>query len=1507
MKSQTSDFFLDFIQDNPALGELFEILAAHNDELNISTIQQLVDLRRITPTSTTEVMEESAQEIGINVTRDIMSFRSDVFKKIFDTLPEYSEVSGTRDWHKFVAILLGTNFESYRLYTNDYQSFVPTPLGTMIKDGGTWYKTTHVDLEVDAHLINSGLDLTITRESKADIVAALINVGMTETEAEEWHLNHIGFDPVNIDPYQKAARNVMFFQRTAQLFYQWAPIEEVLHGVYTTINVAAEIYCGAHTVVENVRRSYVGKPLVDQLQFIQPDFIHGGEEIAFGVNVIYSDGSAVTEEVYVEDHEMIESRNGNKVVFREPMAISTIDLTVTYNETSQNISVRLFPLGIEPDPDEIEIAVKTLYGNSSSQITVYGLYANGQKRDITASGSLIMESSLGSFNGSRLVLPYVPADTEITIGAKYQGIFDHTDHKDFVVKKSEMELIPVSISITTPDTVDQGTDVELRAFVTYNDETSRLVDPQYLTTSEHTSIVENMLRSDILRQDFLSSVAAQFTDNGTTVSTTKTIKFLAPVTKLADLSIVLPSVVQESDNVQPKAIALYVKAEATQDQIDNRDPAIVVEELEVQAEWSSSADLNAGVSNLVDLNRETGKFVAPTISDGYETFSINAGVAEGSTIKTFSKLFDIYSTIYVPRLLNLLSAGKLESGQSMNLPVTCEWNTKQIAYADVKVSAVFVPSPSAQAEAYKRTVELQEWAIKNGQDPTQFDPHNPDYTRWVTLTVSDSTQFIDDPFNDVKAKMKQLYFKGDLHGTAKLTLEYTYGDTTIKDTREIVLIPIRSLVSMVEIECYDVLYEKSRTFARLFATYEDGSQEYVQAANWSALWPGQDEEDYELIKFIPSTYSGMSVVEILEGKTPTSFAEFKDMEASKLPMLINIGSLTELQETFFDGAIVQVNKLEVDTMASLKARFYRTETYLPVTLRIPDPKSVNTILSARIDGSTNITANVQSESYALVCTYEMPGIVRNMDGSYGNIPKTTFDAEMTCDWFITDHYTLDITNDQRTLVPSSSPVAVIDMEGNLTPSQNADTAVRIRARYQCDGYSIERFLLVYITKANTYLLSMGITGQEDVWDVPERNSTLEYKNGQWYIPYGYRVSLNTGEEIVGNEGTWIIGDDTDVEAVSIDSPSGHLSVGGTQLSDGKIRIDCVFVKINPESAQDETIRASRVVNMKSTRTITEAELSAPAGSYIPNTKYQLLMSYVRRNGAKGTNVSPDASSVNFTWSIIKSSPGFNIDAKGVATFAPADDIQTVTVRCTLREQRTVIERDIDLTCLKVGYPQDLTVTGFANVRDDSKFQLKAMLGRSGTFNKDDVSALCLWQVTNDRGDTIDVQGVSVDQKGNVTIAGLLSDTKFGIRCTYIENKVRLTQIHYITAHSSYPYYGTAPYGISSLAQAELNLTARLRSNVGGTFVFSPRTNEYGYFMSPSRYGSAQFGAASDSQGQVNTAWKGMDGARWPVTGSDGKTGPLSLQKVYDNVTETLYLYRTNERAFGSAVMTVRYS
>lgn len=1505
MKSLTESFYLDFLQDNPAYEELFALLAQHNDAVNLPVIQQLLDVRKILPSTHTETAEASVRLLGINVARDLMGFRSDVFKQLFNVLPQYSDVSGTSQWPKFVSMLLGAQFDSSRLYTMDYQNFVPTPLGVLIQDNGTWYKTTHVDLEVDARLIDSGLDLTIDKDSATEIIAALVAVGMTEAQATDWHTNHIGFDPVNTDPYQKAARNIMFYRRITALFYQWAPIEEVLHGVYSTVNLSAQIYLSAHTVVESVRHSNVGKPLVTELQFIEPDIIHGGESVTFGVNVLFSDSTSRTEEVYVKDHPAIESRDGNSVVFSEPLAIETIDLTVVYGTTEHDISVRLFPLGIEPDPESIEIEKRVLYGSSSSKITVYGLYANGQKRDLTSSGSVILSSSLGTFNGSTLVIPYVAEDTTLVIKATYQGIFDHVDNAQFELRKSEMELVPVSISLQVPDSVTQGTDIPLQCYVTYNDKSSKIVDPQYISTSPNTTIVETTLRSNVLRKDYLTSLNVQYMENEVVVTATKQIKFRAPISILGDLDIIMPNQIFERDIITPKAMALYVAENATHEQIVARDPSIIIAYIEVEAEWFTSSDPDAGLRSLSTLDRITGKFQAPTIADGYASFAINCNVIDGNVIRTFTKLFDIYSTIYVPKIVELLAGTKISSGSFVNLSIGCIWNTGKQAAARANISVEFIPSPSAKLEAYTRTVKLQEEAVANGEDPTQYDPNNPDYTRWVTLNISDSTLNMRDPFLNETAKIKQLYFKGDLHGSARLTISYTYESTTITSVRDLVLIPVRSLVSAVQIECYDTLYEKTRTFVRLFATYADGTQEYVQAANWSASWAGSDDE-YKLMQFVPSTYTGMAVVEVLEGKTPANFAEFKSMQASKLPMFLNVGSLDELNNTSYEGAVLQVGKIDTDMAAVIRARFYRIETQMAVTVKIPPVPSINTILSSRIDGSTNITADVQTESYALVCTFQMPGIVKNLDGSYGNIPATTFDAEMTADWFIANHYLMEIDGDTRTLMPSDTPVAVIDSEGNLTPSQNINCAVKLRARYICDGYQIEKFLTVYINQANLYLLGMNILGPENVWDIPERNPTLEYQDGNWYIPYSYRVALNTGIEINGTDGTWTIGDDTTVEGVSIGSPSGFLSISQQQLSEGTIRINCSFVKINPDSAQDETIRASRVIQLHSTRTINEAELSLPSSNIAPNQDFQAVMDYKRFNGVIGSNISPDADSVKFVWTILSSSAGFSLSDTGVFRFAPAEGIQKVTIRCTLKEERTSIDRDIEITCLSTGYPQDLAVTGFVNVRDTSQISLKALLGRSGTFVKEDVSSKCLWQVTNERGDTVTIAGISVNQSGVVNIAALLADTKFGIRCTYIENKVRLTQTHYMTAFCSYPYYGTAPFGIASISSAETLLTNRLRSTVGGTFVLSPKNDEYGYFLCRASYGNAKFAAGSDTQGNVNSAWKGWDGAKWPVTGSDGRTGPIVVTKIYDNVTENMYLYRTNERAFGAAVITVRY-
>lgn len=1507
MKSNTLAFNIDFVEANPAWAELFEMMDAHNDEHNLAVIKQLLDIRRINEDTNDVLAEEAIRQLGINIARDVMAYRLPSLKRVIDCLPDWQQVSGTTQWNKFVGMLLGGQFDTNRLYTADYQTFIPTPLGTLIQDGGQWYKTNKVNLEVDAYLIDSGLDLTITKDAEKDVVNALQEVGMTQQEAEDWFNNHIGFDPVNNDIEQRTARSAMFQRRISELFYQWAPIEEVLEGVYATINLGAKLFLGAHVVVEHVRRFNVGAPLQSSITFLQPEFLRGGEWTTFGAIVKYSDNTEETVEVYVEDNVWIEERDSNRVRFKEPLAISVLTLTLNYNDTKQQMELRIFPIGIEPDPDELMIECPTLYGNSSSKIRVYGKYSSGLTKELTDSGMLRFDTSLGVIDGTTLILPSVEADTTLDISVLYQGQFYMNKTQEFKVNRSVHDLVPISLRIILDDELPQGVDTPIKYAVQYNDGTSKLGIAQARTTSEHTEIVENVLKSGVMRQDYMTSVYAEFGEV-TPIQAVKQVTMKAPEINLATIDIVLPDPVVERTTVRPKAMALFVLASATPQQIADRDPAIVVAYTEVFGNWFSSQDGQNEIAALPKVDPKSGEFQAPLIDGDAVNYSLHFNYIDGSNAVTFNRIFPIHDTIMIPRSIDLRSSPTINSASTLMLPTVCLWNNGQTYAAAATVKVEYMPSASAVEEARQRTIRLQQQAIEQGQDPTQFDPNKPDYARWVTLNVSQSPNDVYDPIMGRKFKEYVLYFQGDLHGSARITMDYEFDGTKLTNYRDLQLIPARSLVDSITIECPDHMYDRSRTFVRLLATYVDGTQEYVTAAEWKGNWPDKDTDDYQVLQFSPGRYNGTSIVEIIEGRPPTSYKDFRDMAISKLPMFNQIGSLVDLEKAYYDGAILQTGKCNTVTYTQVLASFFRVSNKIDMVIT-PQPKqSVNNIINSRIEGATQISAGVLSESYTLVNTYKMGGVARTLDGSYIQEEGRTFELEVDSEWAVVhNYYTEEGPNNTQMLVPTSDIVAEIDADGTLTPAKNVNGAVQIRARYTCDQYQIEKTLIVFLTQANTYLRSIGITGPDVVWDVSDRNPTIGYENGRWYVPYELRVIIDPDSELVTTDALWSIGDETNVDGVSIDPLNGHLFIGQSQLSDGHIGLRAVFTKQNPASLADETIVGTRTIELQTQNTILNGYIENPKGNISPNTDYRFVAYYERRSGQSGSSILPDANSVKFKWNVIKSVSGFALSQDGTFRFPASKDPQTVQVECIITEQRTEISLVQEITCPGIGFPQDLTVGGYTNVRDDSTMQMNALLGRTGTFAKEDVSAKCLWQITNSKGDVVDVQGISINaQTGRLTLGNLLNDTEFGVKALYIEGQQRLEQTHFMKAFSSYPRFGVAPFGLTTISIAMAQLPTRLRSNNGGTFVLSTKNDEYGYFVVRQSYGQAVFSAAADGQGNVNKGWLGFDGAQWPVTGDNGKRGPIVGKMVYDNLTENVLIYRTNARAFGSAVLTVRY-
>jgi hypothetical protein len=53
------------------------------------------------------------------------------------------------NWNKFLDLVLNSRTDVKYLWTRDYKSFHPKPLGMTIEHGGPWYKTTHVEFSIE--------------------------------------------------------------------------------------------------------------------------------------------------------------------------------------------------------------------------------------------------------------------------------------------------------------------------------------------------------------------------------------------------------------------------------------------------------------------------------------------------------------------------------------------------------------------------------------------------------------------------------------------------------------------------------------------------------------------------------------------------------------------------------------------------------------------------------------------------------------------------------------------------------------------------------------------------------------------------------------------------------------------------------------------------------------------------------------------------------------------------------------------------------------------------------------------------------------------------------------------------------------------------------------------------------------------------------------------------------------------------------------------------------------
>lgn len=143
------DLVVPIIRSNPTWDDMTEVFNQVMETNVDSPIEQLERIRFITDATDDGILATTARLLGFDLSQDMLSLNGDNLVKLVSQLPLYADQNGTELFVKFIDLIFNARTVVDYLYTQDYVNFVTEPGGPLVKDGGTWFKTTHIDLSIE--------------------------------------------------------------------------------------------------------------------------------------------------------------------------------------------------------------------------------------------------------------------------------------------------------------------------------------------------------------------------------------------------------------------------------------------------------------------------------------------------------------------------------------------------------------------------------------------------------------------------------------------------------------------------------------------------------------------------------------------------------------------------------------------------------------------------------------------------------------------------------------------------------------------------------------------------------------------------------------------------------------------------------------------------------------------------------------------------------------------------------------------------------------------------------------------------------------------------------------------------------------------------------------------------------------------------------------------------------------------------------------------------------------
>ena len=146
--ANTLNLLTPYLREVPVWKDMAEVVDSLLSTNVVQPIRELEKLRFLTSDSEQTVLMETCRLLGFDLSQDILASNVNPFTRIATQLAMYSDYNGTQKFSQFLSLILGGYCEVTYLFSDDYEDFYDQPGGKLITEGGVWFQTTHVELDV---------------------------------------------------------------------------------------------------------------------------------------------------------------------------------------------------------------------------------------------------------------------------------------------------------------------------------------------------------------------------------------------------------------------------------------------------------------------------------------------------------------------------------------------------------------------------------------------------------------------------------------------------------------------------------------------------------------------------------------------------------------------------------------------------------------------------------------------------------------------------------------------------------------------------------------------------------------------------------------------------------------------------------------------------------------------------------------------------------------------------------------------------------------------------------------------------------------------------------------------------------------------------------------------------------------------------------------------------------------------------------------------------------------